>query len=145
MSAEFQTTLSFGATETFGHYAALLLTAETEGGAHPQVTRQAYLVDAQIGKVLAFGDIFVADTAGLLGLAIEKQSDAGAMENFPGWNDMAKGVMEDARNWLFRANSADLLFDPYTIAPYFVGQRDIRFTADELAPFLKADLYGPTT
>ncbi|MCD9187592.1 MAG: DUF3298 and DUF4163 domain-containing protein [Pyrinomonadaceae bacterium] len=114
-----------------------------EGGAHPNHFSSAVNFDLKTGTVVALKDLFRPNANYLKtisALCIEKlkeddsegfddewlKTGAGPKaENFSSWNIKKKGIL--------------ITFDPYQVASYAAGPKEVLLTYDELKSILKKD------
>jgi len=121
---------------------SLVFTIATfSGGAHPNSTRIALLFDLAAGRALKLGDVLadpktaVAEIAARCKTQLEEQAKKEDWELFD--NADFTGVVGEDTNWAAGKEGVEILFDPYSVAPYVVGPRECRLTYADLKPSLK--------
>ena len=121
---------------------SLVFTIATfSGGAHPNSTRIALLFDLAAGRALKLGDVLadpktaVAEIAARCKTQLEEQAKKEDWELFD--NADFTGVVGEDTNWAAGKEGVEILFDPYSVAPYVVGPRECRLSYADLKPSLK--------
>lgn len=120
----------------------LTLLAYTDtGGAHGMPTIAYLTIDRRSGKPLALADLVQIPPETLQGL-LEKHLRLG-MNLPPQASLKAAGFFEDrlpvAENFGVDAEGLRFTYNAYDVAPYAMGQPNVRIPYDELAPFFTAD------
>ena len=120
---------------------SLVFTIATfSGGAHPNSARIALLFDLAAGRALKLADVLadpktaVAEIAARCKTQLEEQAKKEDWELFDN-ADVAAVVGEDT-NWAADKEGVEILFDPYSVAPYVVGPRECRLSYADVKQWL---------
>src|SRR5437868_1074247 len=120
---------------------SLVFTIATfSGGAHPNSARIALLFDLAAGRALKLADVLadpktaVAEIAARCKTQLEEQAKKEDWELFDN-ADVAAVVGEDT-NWAADKEGVEILFDPYSVAPYVVGPRECRLSYADVKEWL---------
>jgi len=111
--------------------------ASYEGGAHPNGESVALLYSFSRGRPLRLSD-FLADPGKAIPAIADRcrreaeKEDWGLFDN-PDFVD----VVKDISSWSAGSDGIEILFNPYSVAPYVSGPHACRLTYAELMPFLK--------
>jgi len=100
------------------------------GGAHGMYGTFHTCVDLETGRKLAFADIFAPDSENAL-TAIIKRIIANEAEG-----DYFDSEIKPSDNFYFNGEGVTFVYNPYEIAPYYVGIVEILVPFDEIAPLL---------
>lgn len=117
------------------------------GGAHGLETRNYFNFNLKTGKVIAETDLFVADYKGKLAVIIKKriieesreykeEKDSQPILNLEDtdyWTDSIK----PNGNFYITDESINYVFNPYEIAPFYLGQTEVTIPFNRLANLLK--------
>jgi len=116
------------------------------GGAHGLETRNYYNFDLKTGKIITEKDLFVANFEAALSELIKKRiieeskeikgKDAEpilSLENTDFWTDSIKGN----NNFYITDESINYVFNPYEIAPYYIGETEVTIPFNRITKLLK--------
>lgn len=119
------------------------------GGAHGLETRNFYNFDLKTGKLITENDLFKADYKSKLAELIkvriveeskeykdEKNSEpVTSLEDTDFWTDSIKSN----GNFYITDESINYVFNPYEIAPYYMGQTEVSLPFNRLKDLLKTN------
>lgn len=117
------------------------------GAAHGTPSSGSLHVDLPRGRALAAADVFAAGSGWERALAnhaladLRRQAKADGFELFDGAADALPDIVGDLINWRLEADRALIVFDPYAVAAYAAGRREVAVPYALLKPYLKPD--GP--
>lgn len=111
------------------------------GGAHPNSYVSGYLFDLASGQFtdcIQLADNPAAFLSGAAELLLEKAEDHPAYDSF--WQDYADLTARwNEGTVLFDGEGMTVVYSPYEIAPYGMGEVELRLDWEELAPLLGPD------
>lgn len=117
------------------------------GGAHGLETRNYLNFNLKTGKVITENDLFVADYKNKLAELIKKRIIEESREYKEEKNSEPILNLEDTDFWTdsikpngnfyITDESINYVFNPYEIAPFYLGQTEVRIPFDRLAGLLK--------
>jgi uncharacterized protein YecT (DUF1311 family) len=111
------------------------------GGAHPNSARVGLLYNFATHRRLEIADILADPEHAVPAIAAICKARLAADAEKSGWDlfDEADvgAVVREAENWAVRPSSVEILFDPYSVAPYAAGPHECPLSYAELAPWLK--------
>ena len=126
-----------------------MTTFQYTGGAHPNTWSKWVNIDALTGRPLEKDETFAtADKAEIRRLILEKIIEAtnerletDTVTSLEGLH--ANGVLLDEdvfipENFLLKDYEVTFLYNPYEIAPYYMGQFELHIPNDEILPYLNA-------
>jgi len=120
---------------------SLVFTIATfSGGAHPNSARIALLFDLAAGRALKLADVLadpktaVAEIAARCKTQLEEQAKKEDWELFD--NADVAAVVGEGTNWAADKEGVEILFDPYSVAPYVVGPRECRLSYVDVKQWL---------
>ncbi|MGQ9369897.1 DUF3298 domain-containing protein [Azospirillum sp. ST 5-10] len=117
------------------------------GAAHGLTVQTSLHYDLAGQRALAADDVFRPDSgwqAAVAGHALaelRRQGREDDFELFDGAADAVAGTVADLSHWRLGEDMATVVFDPYAVAAYAVGPREVSIGYSLLAPFLRPD--GP--
>lgn len=117
------------------------------GAAHGNPASGSLHVDLARGRALAAGDVFAAGRGWERALAdhaladLRRQAKADGFELFDGAADTLPDIVGNLDNWRLESDQALIVFDPYAVAAYAAGRREVAVPYALLKPYLKPD--GP--
>jgi peptidoglycan-N-acetylglucosamine deacetylase len=115
------------------------------GGAHPNSSRTSLAFDLAQGRGLRLTDLLADPGQAIPAISAVCKAQLEAEAAKQDWKlfDDANfaAVVGDAANWSADKDGVAILFDPYSVAAYYVGPRECRLGYGELAAWLKSD--GP--
>ena len=115
--------------------------ATYSGGAHPNSAQLGILFDLEKGRAFALSDILADPKTSVEAIAAECKLRLEAEAKKEDWelfdNPDVAAVVGQIESWSADKDGVDILFDPYSVAPYVVGPRDCRLSYAELARWLK--------
>lgn len=124
-----------------------VVTFQYMGGAHPNTWAKWTNIDAQTGKPVSGETLFSsADKQGICRLILEKiigaaneRLETDTITSVEGLR--ANGILLDEEvfipeNFLLKEDGIELLYNPYEIAPYYMGSFEIKLSDEEMSPYL---------
>jgi len=109
------------------------------GGAHGLNTTNYLNFDLADGHLIVESDLFAPETqtalVALLKKGIVQQQGIADLEQSPFYIDSIK----PNNNFYISDEGITFVFNPYEIAPYYVGKTEVLLTCDDIAPLLKAN------
>lgn len=119
--------------------------SQYSGGAHPYSGYSGFSVDVQTGKVLTWSDVFTDD--GTLAAAIASEIEEKYAEDLDYFfeEDIEGSIQsyldladESVLEIIVLRDSVEVMFNPYTIAPYALGCVTVELTAEEYPSLLNS-------
>lgn len=111
------------------------------GGAHPNSARLGILFDLEQGRPWPLTDILADPRTAIDPIAGACKSRLEAEARKEDWelfdNADVAAVVREVENWSADKDGVEILFDPYSVAPYAIGPRVCRLGYAELANWLK--------
>lgn len=124
-----------------------VVTSQYMGGAHPNTWAKWANINARTGRQVSENEIFgKADKKGICKLLLEKiigsaneRLETDTITSVEGLH--ANGILLDEEvfipeNFLLKADGIEFLYNPYEIAPYYLGSFKLTISNEEITPYL---------
>jgi hypothetical protein len=112
-----------------GPYVSLGVTLTDDGGVHPNARQQFYLVDTRLGVPVLPTEIVDQDAMGFIRdtcvADLKKQAKGEGSELFDDLRSSVEMVLARMTSWCFCEAALRIQFDPYTVAAYAYGPKDV--------------------
>lgn len=127
-----------------GRYVSITLTLTDEGGAHPNIRRQCYMVDMRLGVPVLPTELFkstdvISAIKTLCISDLRRQAADDGFDLFPGYETLVDLVLSRITSYCFCERELVINFDPYTIAAYAFGPREVVISYEGIQDLLTED------